>query len=160
MLPLLSGIVITVIDQATKMLVTRHFHLHESVPVIPGLFDLRYIQNTGAAWGIFAGGHNWLAVLSVVVLVALVVFQRHLFTDRWLDRLVFGLIIGGISGNFIDRVKLHYVIDFFDFHWRGHHFPAFNVADSAICCGVALYMLSQLLLARRQEEPVESGAAR
>lgn len=161
MLPLLLGIGITLLDQATKCMVTQRFYLYESVPVVPGLFDLRYIQNTGAAWGMFAGGHGWLATLSVAVLVALVVFQRAFFSDGLADRIAFGLIIGGIVGNFIDRVRLNYVVDFLDFHWRGHHFPAFNVADAAICCGVALYMLSQFLMARRQRaETADAGAAR
>ncbi len=150
MLPLLLGIAITLLDQVTKFLVDWNFDLYESVPVIPGLFTLRYIRNTGAAWGLFAGGQSWLAMLSVVVLVALVVFRRSFFAVGLTDRVAFGLIIGGIVGNFIDRVRLKYVIDFLDFHWRGHHFPAFNVADAAICCGVALYMIAQILMARRQ----------
>lgn len=161
MLPLLLGIAITLVDQLTKLLVTQRFYLYESVPVVPGLFNLRYIQNTGAAWGMFAGGHGWLAALSVVVLAALVVFQRAFFSDGPADRVAFGLIIGGIVGNFIDRVRLNYVVDFLDFHWGRHHFPAFNVADAAICCGVALYMLSQFLMARRERaETSGSGAPR
>ncbi len=161
MLPLLLGIAITVIDQLTKLLVTQRFYLYESIPVVPGLFNLRYIQNTGAAWGMFAGGHGWLSALSVVVLVALVVFQRSFFSHGLVERIAFGLIIGGIVGNFIDRVRLNYVIDFLDFHWGRHHFPAFNVADAAICCGVGLYMLTQILLARRQrEEALRAGVAR
>ena len=161
MLPLLLGIAITLIDQLTKHLVTQRFYLYESVPVVPGFFNLRYIQNTGAAWGMFAGGHGWLSALSVVVLLALVIFQRSFFSRSLADRVAFGLIIGGIVGNFIDRVRLNYVIDFLDFHWGRHHFPAFNVADAAICCGVGLYMLMQILLARRQrDEASAAGAAR
>lgn len=155
MLPLLIGIAITLIDQVTKFLVDWNFDLHESVPIVPGLFDLRYIRNTGAAWGLFAGGQFWLAMLSVVVLLALVIFRRSFFADGLTDRVAFGLIIGGIVGNFIDRVRLKYVIDFLDFHWHGQHFPAFNVADAAICCGVALYMIAQLLMARRQRRERE-----
>ncbi len=157
MLPLLLGIAITLLDQVTKFLVDWNFDLYESVPVIPGLFTLRYIRNTGAAWGLFAGGQSWLAMLSVLVLVALVVFRRSFFAAGLTDRVAFGLIIGGIVGNFIDRVRLRYVIDFLDFHWRGHHFPAFNVADAAICCGVALYMIAQILMARRQRQERESA---
>lgn len=161
MLPLLLGIAITLIDQLTKLLVTQRFYLYESVPVLPGLFNLRYIQNTGAAWGMFAGGHGWLSALSVVVLAALVVFRRAFFAEGLADRVAFGLIIGGIVGNFIDRVRLNYVVDFFDFHFGKHHFPAFNVADAAICCGVALYVFSQFLVARRQRaEAASAGAPR
>jgi len=150
MLPLLIAIVLTVLDQLTKVAVCQAFFLYESFPVIPGVFNLRYIQNTGAAWGMFAGGHYWLAGLSVVVLAGLVIFRRHFFTNRRLDQCAFGIMTGGIIGNLIDRVRLNYVVDFLDFHFQGSHFPAFNVADAAICSGVALYMLSQCLQARRQ----------
>jgi len=150
MLPLFIAIGVTLLDQAGKFLIRRHFDLYESLPVIPGLFNLRYIQNTGAAWGLFADRHHWLAALSVVVLAALVFFRRSFFNDSRTDRFALGLIVGGIAGNFIDRVRLNYVVDFLDFHWGVHHFPAFNVADAAICSGVALYMLSQAMQARRQ----------
>lgn len=156
MLPLLLAIGVTLLDQAIKFLIRCDFLLYESLPVIPGFFDLRYIQNTGAAWGIFSGGHYWLAALSVVVLTLLVLFRHLFFSGGRIDRIAFGLMMGGIAGNFIDRVRLNYVVDFLDFHWGLHHFPAFNVADAAICSGVGLYMLSQGLQARRQRH---SGAA-
>lgn len=160
MLPLLLGIGVTLLDQISKFAVCRHFCLYESLPVVSGLFSLRYIQNTGAAWGIFAGGHYWLAGLSVGVLAALIVFRRSFFGDGRIDQVTFGLIIGGITGNFIDRVRLNYVVDFLDFYWNGHHFPAFNVADAAICSGVALYMISQAVHANRLRHAEPGGAAR
>ncbi len=150
MLPLCIAFVIVLSDQFTKFLVRGEFALHESSAVIPGFFDLRYIQNTGAAWGMFAGGHLWLALLSVVMLGVIIVFRRSFLTDSLLDRICLGLIIGGIVGNLIDRVRLQYVVDFLDFYWRTHHFPAFNIADSAICVGVGLYIISQVLAARQQ----------
>jgi signal peptidase II len=159
MLPLLIGIAITLVDQLTKMLILREFHLYQAVPVIPGLFDLRYIQNTGAAWGMFAGGQGWLAVLSVVVLVLLVACNRSFFSSRRCDQVAYGLIVGGIVGNFIDRVRLEYVVDFLDFYWGNHHFPAFNVADSAICCGVILYLASQAIESRRQRRDTSASGA-
>ncbi|HAS83368.1 MAG TPA: signal peptidase II [Verrucomicrobia bacterium] len=158
MLPLSIAIVLTVLDQLTKVIVCRSFLLYEAVPVIPGLFNLRYIQNTGAAWGMFAGGHYWLSGLSLVVLAGLVMFQRHFFNRTLLDQCAFGIMMGGIIGNLIDRVRLSYVVDFLDFHWNDAHFPAFNVADAAICSGVALYMLSQGLQARRQRR-ISAAAA-
>lgn len=158
MYPLLIAIGVTLLDQAGKFLIRRHFDLYESLPVIPGLFNLRYIQNTGAAWGMLAGMHHWLAALSVAVLAALVFFRRSFFNDGRLDRMALGLIIGGIAGNLIDRVRLNYVVDFLDFHWGAHHFPAFNVADAAICSGVGLYMLSQILQARLQRHRAVTAA--
>jgi signal peptidase II len=158
-LPLILAIVITVLDQWTKSLVTLHFDLYEYRTVIDGFFDVRYIQNTGAAWGMFAGGHYWLAGLSLLVLAAMVAWQKHFFRDCTLDRVAFGLLIGGIVGNLIDRVRLLYVVDFLDFHWRGHHFPAFNVADSAICIGVGLVFLSQFFAARAGVRNVKATGA-
>lgn len=152
MLPLLLAIGVTLLDQASKYLIRQHFYLYEASPLIPGLFDLRYIQNTGAAWGLFAGGHYWLAALSLAVLAALVFFRHSFFGHRRTDHVAFGLMMGGIAGNFIDRVRLNYVVDFLDFHWGVYHFPAFNVADAAICSGVGFYMLSQVLLAHRQRQ--------
>jgi signal peptidase II len=148
MLPLAIAICITVLDQLTKHLIRGHFDLYEGIVIIPGFFDFRYIKNTGAAWGMFSGMHYWLALLSVVVLIAMIIWRKSLFRETMIDRMAFGLLIGGIVGNFIDRVRLEYVVDFLDFHFKGRHFPAFNVADSAICIGVALIMLSQYILAR------------
>ncbi len=159
MLPLCIAFSIALSDQITKFLVLSGFELHESVTIIPGLFDLRYIRNTGAAWGIFAGGHLWLALLSVVMLGVIVVFRRSFLTNSLLDRICLGLIIGGIVGNLVDRVRLQYVVDFLDFYWRTHHFPAFNIADSAICVGVGLYIISQVLTARRHSAEVAEGRA-
>ncbi len=150
MLTLLTAVGITLADQATKFLVRKYFCLYEARALIPGFFDLRYIQNTGAAWGIFAGGHLWLAVFSILVLAFLIVFRRSFFRPVMIDQLTFGLIVGGIVGNFIDRVRLHYVVDFLDFYWKGRHFPAFNVADASICIGVGLYIMLQMIQAREK----------
>ncbi len=149
MLPLCIALSIALSDQITKFLIQRNFALHEYFAIVPGLFDLRYIQNTGAAWGMFAGGHIWLALLSVVMLVLMVVFRKSFLSDSLIDRICLGFIAGGIVGNLIDRVRLRYVVDFLDFYWRDHHFPAFNIADSAICIGVALYAISQFMVARQ-----------
>ena len=124
MLPLCIALAVTLSDQITKVLIRGNFALHESLPIIPGFFDLRYIQNTGAAWGMFAGGHLWLALLSVVMLVVILVFRRSFLTDSLIDRVCLGLIVGGIVGNLIDRVRLQYVVDFLDFYLGPHHRPA------------------------------------
>ena len=150
MLSLCIALGIVFSDQFTKYLICKHFVLHESLTIIPGLFDLRYIRNTGAAWGMFAGGHLWLSLLSVAMLVLLVIFRKSFLSDSITDRITLGLISGGIIGNLIDRVRLQYVVDFLDFFWHGHHFPAFNVADSAICVGVCLYMISQFIAERKK----------
>jgi signal peptidase II len=144
MLSLCLCFLIVLVDQATKTLIRHRLGLNDSIPVISGWFDLRYVQNTGAAWGILSGLNGWLVVLSVIMLAALVAFRHHFMFHSPLQKVALGAILGGIVGNLLDRVSLEYVVDFIDVFWRDHHFPAFNVADSAICIGVGLYFLSQI----------------
>ena len=160
MLILCLSFAVAVIDQVTKAVVVHAMPLHLAFPVIPGFFDLRYIQNTGAAWGMMRGLNHWLVLLSVVMLGVLVRFRKHFIADVCLQRIAMGLMIGGIVGNLIDRIRLGYVVDFLDFYWRSHpyHFPAFNIADASICVGVGLYILSQVLLSRQEAAEAEAHA--
>jgi signal peptidase II len=137
------ALAVAFLDQLTKTLVRDALVPGAGRAVIPGLFDLRYVQNTGAAWGTFQGLNHWLVALSAVMLVVLAVCRRRLVDDGPLGGVTLGLLLGGVAGNLIDRLRLDYVVDFLDFHWGPHHFPAFNVADTAICCGVGLYLLGQ-----------------
>jgi signal peptidase II len=145
MLVLCLSAAVTLADQVTKHMIRRRLGVGEHVPVIDGLFSLRHVQNTGAAWGMLEGLNHWLIVLSAVMLVVLVVFRRQFVAGASVCRVALGFMIGGIAGNLIDRLRLGYVVDFLDFFWRVHHFPAFNVADAAICTGVGLYILSYAL---------------
>jgi signal peptidase II len=142
------AVCIFVLDQVTKWMVLRTLRIGDEKVVIPGFFDLVHRDNTGAAWSLFTGNN---AVLAAVALVALVVlyFSRHHFNAHTLTgQIAFGLIFGGIIGNLTDRLlpTRHAVVDFLYFFMerRGGDdlgFPAFNVADSAICTGVALIFL-------------------
>jgi len=145
MLPLCLSIAVALLDQIAKNWVRSSLGLGSFIEVIPGVFDVRYVQNTGAAWGILEGLNHWLVVLSLLILVGIARFRRHFMSGTWVPDVACGLIAGGIVGNLLDRVRLGYVVDFLDFHWRAHAFPAFNVADAAICTGVGLYMLSEML---------------
>ena len=157
MLVLYLSFALALLDQATKYVIRRNLNLVEHISVIPGFFDLRHVRNTGAAWGMLSGLGGWLVVFSVVMLLALVVFRRHFMTDSFVHRIAVGLMIAGIVGNLVDRIRLGHVVDFLDFYWRNHHFPAFNVADSAICTGVGLYMLSQFLPTRPASSAGDAG---
>lgn len=150
MLAVLIIVGIVCADQITKLAIITHFGLGHNLPVIAGLFDLRYVRNTGAAWGIFAGHNAPLIILSVIMLTVIFVYRKQFLYDTIIHRVAGGLMAGGIIGNLIDRVKMGYVIDFLDFYAGARHFPAFNIADSAICVGVALYILSQVLEARAE----------
>ena len=160
---LIAGLVI--LDQASKAAVRGRFLLGEGIALVPGLFDLHYVQNTGAAWGMFSGFNGALVTLSFVMLVLVFLFRHHFMTGSTVCRVAVGLMVAGILGNLIDRIRLGYVVDFLDFHWNGHHFPAFNVADMAICTGVGLYILAQLAAERRARreapptpDPMPEGA--
>ncbi|MEI6166250.1 MAG: signal peptidase II [bacterium] len=143
---LLLSIAIVLLDQITKYLVTLRFQLSDSLVLIPGFFSLTYVRNIGAAWGMLGGWNGVLVALSAVVLVLLILFRRTFLTDSLIHRLSLGLMLGGIAGNLFDRIRFQYVVDFLDFYWKNHHFPAFNVADSSICIGVGLYMLSSFFV--------------
>lgn len=145
MLLLIASLVV-VVDQVTKWLIVQTFQMHEARPVIPNFFDLVYVRNQGAAFGIFADtGFRvpFLLTTTMVAVVFLVWFYRQLKPEQILSRSALSLILGGAVGNLIDRLRLREVIDFLDFHWFQHHWPAFNVADSAICVGVGMLLLAQ-----------------
>jgi signal peptidase II len=144
MLPLIITILVTLFDQWTKLWVLDSFRLGESIPVVEGFFHFTYVRNPGAAWGMF-GNHNMaLVFLSVIMLAIIAIFRRSFLSDTLDHRLALGLMAGGIIGNLIDRIKYGYVVDFLDFNLGFYHWPVFNIADSAICVGVGIYVVSSL----------------
>ncbi len=142
MLPLVIAFAIAVSDQWTKALVRGSFVLGESRPVLDGFFNLTYVRNTGAAWGMFGGQNTSLTILSILMLAVMLLFRRSFLGDTWEHRVALGLMIGGIVGNLLDRIRLGWVTDFFDFYVKNWHWPAFNIADAAICIGVGIYVVS------------------
>lgn len=153
MISLVLGAVIVVIDQVSKYWTRQNFSWGESRSVIPGLFDLTYVRNTGAMWGMFGGGNQWLVLLSLAVLIVIGLIYRRITEGMLGNKIALGLMFGGITGNLLDRFRLGWVTDFFDFHWANHHWPAFNVADAAICVGVALYVFFAFWRNRRAPGP-------
>ena len=156
--PTLIAAAVVLLDQLTKWWVLSTFELYESLPVIPGFFDLTFVVNTGAAFGILAGEqHLWRQLFFVsMTLVALVVlcfaFRQYRHEGRSYV-IGIGLIGGGALGNLIDRLRFGHVVDFLDFSIKGHHWPAFNVADSAITVGVAFFLLAGFLEIRKDGAP-------
>lgn len=115
-------------------------------PVIPGFFDLAYVENRGCAWGLLQG-HVWpLAAFGVLALAFLLWKRRAVFglPGSRLGAVAEPLLYAGIVGNLVDRVCRGYVIDMLDFHWKASHFPCFNLADSFICVSVGLLLLASL----------------
>lgn len=139
------AVLLLVLDQWTKILVEQRMLLGESIPVIPGVFSLTYVTNRGAAWGMFHGYGLALFVVGAVVLVLAIRFLRYL-TEGYRERyLAIMIVLSGVLGNSGDRLWRGAVVDFLDFYWNGRHWPAFNIADCAICCGIALYFFSVLV---------------
>ena len=147
-IPITAGLVI-LLDQITKLVATKTMELHDSISVIPGLLNICLVHNDGAAWGMLSGQRLLLVLLPVVVCVVLWFSRKEIAKGGILERLFVGLFLGGMFGNLIDRIVHGYVIDFLDFYWGMSHFPAFNVADSAICISVFLYGLSIFISSRK-----------
>jgi signal peptidase II len=134
------------LDQVTKWLVLRFISTDEFVPVIPGFFYLVQVHNTGAAFGMFKNNNLFFMLLASVALILLAIFARRgAFADAP-SRFGAALLVSGVLGNLTDRILHGYVIDFLDviLPWYGH-WPAFNVADSAICAAAALFLISGFL---------------
>jgi signal peptidase II len=145
----LIAVAIAFADQLTKLLVLRSVHPEYPIVVVGGFFRLVNWSNTGAAWGTFQDSNVLLAVISVLTVIALYLFRHSFQIHLAGSQIALGLIAGGITGNVIDRFWRGSVVDFLDFYIDGHHWPAFNVADSAICCGVVLYIFVSLCAERR-----------
>ncbi len=154
------SLLVILADALTKWTVATHIDLHEAVPVVPNLFQLVHVRNTGAAFGIGANTDSQIVPLLLnagallVFLVVVVYAFRAAVTDHLLQ-VGLHLILGGAIGNLIDRFRFGYVVDFLDFSLRDHHWPAFNVADSAICIGIVLLFLDM----RRKPDDKRAAAA-
>lgn len=133
-----------ILDQASKLVIDGSMRLYQSIPVAP-FFSLTYVHNTGAAFSFLseAGGwQRWLfSGLALTVSVALTVWLARLKRREYLLAAGLALVLGGALGNLIDRLRYGYVIDFLDLYYRNWHWPAFNIADSAITVGVALIII-------------------
>jgi signal peptidase II len=151
--PLSLTIVVTIVasifilDQWTKFLAVEKLAPVDSIEVIPGFFSLTFVQNKGAAFGMFAGLPSpWREVSLGVVSVIALGFVIHIFIteakEQPLLRIALSMILGGAFGNLLDRARAGAVVDFLDFYVSQYHFAAFNVADSSICVGVALLFWS------------------
>jgi signal peptidase II len=146
--------VLVVLDQLTKFAITRSIPYGSGIEITP-FFNLVLVHNKGAAFSFLAGAAGWqreLFIAIAAVAIAWVVYLLHKHPRQTLFCFALGLILGGAIGNVIDRVWLGAVVDFLDFHAAGHHFPAFNVADSAITCGAAALIWDSF----RAREPHEA----
>ena len=144
------SLTVLLLDQWTKYLVYSQMRLGQSIPLLNSIFAFTYVRNRGAAFGIL---HNapayfrdpFFIFVPIVALVAIFFIFAKLKENEMLTAMALSLIVGGAVGNIIDRVRFGFVVDFLDFHWKEvYHWPAFNVADSAIVVGVSLFFIQSV----------------
>lgn len=134
------ALVFAVLDQIVKFVVVQHISLGEEVSFIPGVFSFLHIRNTGAAWSMFEG-QMWFFTIITIVALAVVGYLlfRYWQTNGWLFSLGLSLILGGTLGNYLDRIRLGYVVDMFKLDFI--NFPIFNLADIELTVGVGLIFI-------------------
>ena len=131
-----TAAVVLALDQFTKYAAVWWLKPHGSIPVIPGIFHLSFVENTGIAFGLFRGHPEILSFVIAGSVLCLLIGSWFLRHQKWAERIAYGFIVGGAAGNLIDRIRFHHVIDFIDFRiW-----PVFNFADSFITIGVCLFV--------------------
>ncbi len=141
---------VVILDHISKWWILANFSMHESWEIIPGFFNLTYLTNTGAAFGIMAGQPSiyrtlFFVIVVTVALTAIYFLHKKVAVEsRWYT-VSLALISGGAIGNLIDRVRHGAVVDYFDFFIGDRHWPAFNVADAAITTGVLIFLFLNFL---------------
>jgi signal peptidase II len=146
-----------ILDQGSKLAITSSMQLHQSIFVTP-YFNLTYVHNTGAAFSFLSEAGGWqrwfFAGLALVISGVIAVWLARLKQHETLLAVALSLVLGGAIGNLIDRLAYGYVIDFLDVYYQTWHWPAFNVADSAITLGVILMLLESFGLWKQEEDAV------
>lgn len=144
------------LDQATKLWVVQALNLYESRQIIPGFFALMYARNTGVAFSMFAHhdswGHYFFVGINCLAVLGLTVANFRMESGRSRYIVPFALIAGGAAGNVIDRLRFGWVIDFLDVYAGTYHWPTFNIADSAICVGVGLFLAVNFTEEKRKSQ--------
>jgi len=151
------------IDQSTKAWAVRRLRLGQDISVIPGFLNLAYAQNTGVAFSMLDDhGDTGRWGLSIVAMVAAVLVIYFFWrTPRTDDRILgaLAMLLAGIAGNVVDRLRLGFVVDFIDVQFGQWHYPTFNVADAAICVGAGLLILDMVLVKRKQQVETRAVAS-
>lgn len=154
------AVFIIVVDQASKCYISRFSGLelsayppHGGYEVIPGFFSIVYNTNTGAAWGMFAGQRVILAILAFGAAAAIILLRKNIELHRKFMQVIFGLMLGGILGNLIDRVAFGSVTDFLDFKFGHYRWPTFNIADSAMVVAVTIYVIYTVFFQPKNNPP-------
>ena len=137
----LTSVIVLLIDQIVKLLIKTNMNLNEEISIIPNFFSIQYLKNTGAAFSILENQTILLAITSIICISVIIYYlkkEENLTTAMYLS---FGLVLGGILGNLIDRIVYQGVIDFLSFQIFNYNFPVFNIADMGITIGVLLLII-------------------
>lgn len=150
---ILTFLVLVFIDQISKYMVDHNMDLHGSIPIIKDVFEIHYIRNPGAAWGMFANKQIWFFICTIIFLsFGCICYIRCTRLNRFRDvRIVLVIIMSGAMGNFIDRLRFQYVIDFF--YFKLIDFPVFNIADCYVTVGCILLFI--LFIFRYKEDDMD-----
>ncbi|RIM30381.1 lipoprotein signal peptidase [Staphylococcus cohnii] len=144
-------IVILILDQITKFIITKTMQIGDSFEVIPNFLSITSHRNNGAAWGILSGKMAFFYIITVIILIILIVFFIKEAKHNLLMQIAISLLFAGALGNFIDRVLNGEVVDFVDTYIFSYNFPIFNVADSSLTIGVVLVIIALLRDMRTEE---------
>ena len=142
----LTAAAIFIFDQATKYYIKANIGFHESVRVLP-FFDIVYTENSGSAFGMF---REFGSLFFIIISLAAVLFLTALIIKDRTNAFPYSLLLGGAAGNLLDRMLYGRVTDFLDFYVGTHHWPAFNVADSALTIGIVLLMIRTVMGAKKK----------
>lgn len=149
------SVLIVVLDQLAKAVATHYLQLHVPVAIIPGL-NLTLLHNTGAAFSMLSQASGWqrwfFIVLALAVSIAIVIWLANLPRHKRWMACALALILGGAVGNLWDRVVLGYVVDFIDVYYRDWHWPAFNIADSAITIGAIMLIIDAIWFVEEKDD--------
>ena len=163
--PVAIGGSVFLLDQLTKRLVRDRLDVRDSIPILDGFVNIVHARNPGAAFSFLADAPAWFrgpffVTITIAAIAALLYVISRLPADDRLMRIALGGVLGGAVGNLFDRLLYGEVTDFIDVHWRTHHWPAFNVADSSITLAVVAVVLQALCFARSDGNIAESGTRR
>jgi signal peptidase II len=140
------------LDQVVKEISVRVLKSYVSITLIPNFFNLTYVENRGCAWGMLQN-QTWLLISIAVLMLGLLIWRsKWFFPEGKLGKVIQVLLYSGIVGNLWDRVFRGFVVDMFDFHWGGYHFPVFNIADIFICVAAGLLVISSFLSKKEESD--------
>lgn len=141
---------VLLLDQIVKIIVNNCMTLYDEIKLIPNFFSIYYVKNTGAAFSILEGNTTFLIILTIIFIL---IVHRYIKNEKNMTKLSsisFGLLLGGMFGNLIDRIIHSGVIDYLSFEFFGYSFPVFNIADIGITVGVTLMLIDMLLEKKRR----------